>query len=1397
MLVAITLRGFVGGRLSTEPRDETQLPAEEEQSVKYFSNQALFSDHYLVERMDAHLEWAEDIGDAFAQLHGLYHAKRDILDVLNEAMTEAEFIRPALENLGFAYIPQTGFTRAGRQLRPDYALFTDEVGKTEAYRFLKDEGKFYPRALAICDAKYWGRPLDVKREADPRDEFKNTNPSFQIVNYLVGTDVDWGILTNGRLWRLYYQKARSRASTYYEVDLGLILEREDREAFRYFYHFFRQDALVKDPATDRNFLERVCEGSATYALQVQQELKGLIFERIVPILAEGFVAWRRTERGIAEETEPLLRQIFTATLTLLYRLLFLLYAESRELLPVSDRLGYYRYSLTRLKREAMARLGREEVFSTVSDDVWNDLAALFRIIDQGDPALNVPTYNGGLFDRRSPKNAFLEEHRIADGYLVQALDLLTRRDNPDTEERRFIDYKDLDVRHLGSIYEGLLEFCLRIAQEDLAAVKERGVEVYKPLSEVKESRRLGVVRKGELYLKNDKGQRKATGSYYTPDYIVKYIVANTLGPIMDEREAAFAEAVSECEACRKKFKRARSSGTIKLVRDELATLEQRAVNCLLDIKVCDPAMGSGHFLVEAVAYLTDRIIDILNQHPENPILKKLAAIRREILANLEEQGIRIDPELLTDTNLLKRMVMKRCIYGVDLNPMAVELAKLSLWLDSFTVGAPLSFLDHHLKVGNSLIGIRDIMQYIAPASQREQELRRAIANTIYISSLTDSTFNEVRTSQTLFEECRKLLKPTKERLNVELATNFVDLGKITRAAQLAYSDIDSRSAADPESLRKFTLAQQVAEDKQFFHWELEFPEVFYTVKGHRQNPGFDVVVGNPPYLFLSGKGSPVRRLEKEGKYSEAEGLRREINYLSERFAQSSEGCKDYYKWFIDQCTRLARSHGRASLIVSNTWIAYPRFRDIRTILAIDNRLIELIDIGGEVFPDPTVLASIFVVQISKSARGSRRINYADLKRYPRSKLGHGDFSEIVQAHRSSIPLDRGIVEFEIYRSPVASRLMTGLPDDFSITPFVIHEGEHDLNIDRGQLKAHPDPDDVPVVRDWEMARYLPPSIAFLPKSVAGVSVHALHQGKRLLLRKTGDTIVTAPPLDYRDGLAHQNVYVVRVVDAEIKPEYICSLLNSRLLTHVYQHSPFGQAGRVQAQFRIDFLYRLPIRRIEFTTPERERRTLVEAGQALYWEYLDTNDWERLLEFVDSRLQVITDQDGNVLEPEQADVVHDLLAYLAEQMIDMHEEKQHYLRAFRTDMEGLLSATQLKKVSRLYTPPRPPKREAKDFEKKQAHYEKTLTAAQEALGTKLAQEKLELDDFYRLNEAQFKWCLKARLKKVTNLSDLVACFQHHRVILAPLAANIEATDRLIDQIVYKLYRLTDEEIAIVE
>ena len=234
------------------------------------------------------------------------------------------------------------------------------------------------------------------------------------------------------------------------------------------------------------------------------------------------------------------------------------------------------------------------------------------------------------------------------------------------------------MRQLGSIYEGLLEYRVKIEDGNTKKV----------------------------YLENDKGERKATGSYYTPEYIVKYIVSHTIKPILEQRQARFSELMAQISDLHNQRQDKRLGvQSINGLQKQSQRLEREAQSTLLDIKICDPAMGSGHFLVEAVDYLTDELISILNEYPEHsPVLEMLEKTRESILENLKQQGITINPDKLEPTQLLQRVVMKRCIYGVDLNPMAVELAKVSLWLHSFTIGAPLSFLDHHLRCGNSLIG---------------------------------------------------------------------------------------------------------------------------------------------------------------------------------------------------------------------------------------------------------------------------------------------------------------------------------------------------------------------------------------------------------------------------------------------------------------------------------------------------------------------------------------------------------------------------------------------------------------------------------------------------------------------------------------------------------------------
>ncbi|MFM7364417.1 MAG: restriction endonuclease, partial [Cuspidothrix sp.] len=306
-------------------------------------NKPLFSQHYLDYRIQETPEWQLDITSDFEKLKNLYLSKKAILPTLNESQTEDVFIKPVLDILGFKNIPQVITRGKGRSQRPDYALFSNTETRDIAYTLQTNETAFYNQVLAIAEAKYWERQLSKVSANDQRDVFKNENPSFQISSYLIGTNVDWGILTNGREWRLYYRLASSTATEFYPIDLVELLENVDVEKFKYFWLFFRRAAFEKD-SYNKNFLERVREGSTTYATQVGNELKTLVFEQIFSNLAGGFVA-DAVRRGKNIES----KQVYTATLSFLYKLLFLLYAEARYLLPITT--AYLDYSLMKITQE--------------------------------------------------------------------------------------------------------------------------------------------------------------------------------------------------------------------------------------------------------------------------------------------------------------------------------------------------------------------------------------------------------------------------------------------------------------------------------------------------------------------------------------------------------------------------------------------------------------------------------------------------------------------------------------------------------------------------------------------------------------------------------------------------------------------------------------------------------------------------------------------------------------------------------------------------------------------------------------------------------------------------------------------------------------------------------------
>ncbi|MEK7441647.1 MAG: Eco57I restriction-modification methylase domain-containing protein, partial [Chloroflexota bacterium] len=817
--------------------------------------------HYLTERLPSVAEWKTDVASVAATIQKLYSKSSASADSWNEAQTEKEFVRPVLDALGWEYIPQVAHTKGGKRHVPDYVLFADHKTKTKAYDLQVSPDQFYPLALAICDAKYWGRALDAQSPNDERDTHTNANPSFQIINYLVGTDRSYGILTNGKVWRLYAQRVRSRTTTFFEIDVSQAIESKDEVALRFFILFFRCKAFQPDPTSGKSFLDRVLNESIEYAVKVQDELKELVFEKVAPLLVQGFVTWRKEVGGIETETPQTLVMLYKAALVVLYRLLFVFYAESRNLLPVRDAKGYGNYSLAKICRDVVQMQTEDVPLGLTAPFVWSRLEAIFQVIAKGEKSVGIPIYNGGLFsDQPLNGNVKLKDLKIGDRFITSALDLLARRYDKVTDRKNFIDYKDLDVRHLGSIYEGLLEFQPRFAEKNIAGDSKHAL-----------------VKKGEVYLANDKGQRKSTGSYYTPDYVVKHIVTHTLGPVVSEREKKFRAQMEEIESLRNKMAKARSPETSRALRQAYDEISAKVVATLIDIRVCDPAMGSGHFLVEAVGYLTDRFAALLAEYPVNPLLEEIKAMRKQIMENLREQGIKPDPNQLDDKHLLKRMVIKRCIYGVDLNLMAVELAKLSLWLDSFTIGAPLSFLNHHLKHGNSVIGTR------AETVQRELEStparngRKVAESTLQghlfgsafagmltatalmrdVANLTDATIEQVEQSAEKYTSFEREILPYKRVLDLWVSRHFgnqhaEDFLRLYGQDALQ-AVVGDESKISPQYREAMVKARTLYQEQRFFHWDLEFPEVFVDLVNSQwqSHAGFDVVISNPPYVDVS------------------------------------------------------------------------------------------------------------------------------------------------------------------------------------------------------------------------------------------------------------------------------------------------------------------------------------------------------------------------------------------------------------------------------------------------------------------------------------------------------------------------------------------------------------------
>jgi N-6 DNA Methylase/Eco57I restriction-modification methylase len=605
------------------------------------------------------------------------------------------------------------------------------------------------------------------------------------------------------------------------------------------FHF---DRLTMSPAGIAALW--ILGGAPAFAAGGERTLRALVTgsdahaSRVCRSLSDGVLAAlpRLADALSGGRSRAPVRSSFDQALTLIYRILFLLFAEARAMVPVWNAIYRDAYTIDSL-------VDRVFLWSPPSGGrrygLWESLQAISRLAHAGCTAgdLVVTAFNGRLF---SPRHAPLAEQRhIPDGIVRDVLLSLATEVTP--HGRRRISYHDLGVEQLGSVYERVLE--------------------YEPAR-----------RGNSLTIERTSTQRKSTASFYTPQALTAYLVRRTLGPLIDGKPAAE----------------------------------------ILRLRVLDPAMGSGAFLVAACRFMAERC----------------------------EQALRRDGDWRGGVDdavaraRLRRTIAEQCLYGVDVNATAVQLARVSLWLTTLAADRPLTFLDHHLATGNSLIGA-----WLSGLSRAPRT--RALATRSSLPLFDDAIADDVA-GCVLPERMRIAFQPSdsveavrgKERALANLTRDGGPLARWTAAADawcaaalwpgtppsagvlaewLAGAAGDATTLPQAQLQASLERARVLAAEHAAFHWELAFPEAFFDADGRRAaDAGFDAVIGNPPWDMLRADtgASSERDQSRAGTTAALRFFRASRVYM-----QQGTGHANRYQLFVERALQLVKPGGRIGLLL--------------------------------------------------------------------------------------------------------------------------------------------------------------------------------------------------------------------------------------------------------------------------------------------------------------------------------------------------------------------------------------------------------------------------------------------------------------------------------------------------
>ncbi len=656
------------------------------------------------------------------------------------------------------------------------------------------------RPAAALLATEWGR--------DPSAAWRDG------VRHGIGNGLRWCYCVSGPALRIFDAR-RTYSRRFAQFDLGSTVA--DASSFAVFWGLLHAGAFAGPPALDRAVVL-----SERHRAEVRDSLQHGVHDALTCLVRAFAVARRR--RGVGQ-----LEQLLDESLVVVYRVLFLLFAEARGLVPKWHPTFRDSYTIESLRGsiESHAR----------PPGLWQSLQAIARLAHRGCRAgsLRVPPFNGRLF---SPAYAPLAESlELDDGAVRQAMVALTTR--VQGGERRRIAYADLGVEQLGGVYERILDYSpVAVDGQPAALTLLRG------------------------------GRRKSTGTFYTPRSLTEFLVRRALAP---------------------------------LVRDA-------SPEAVLSVRVLDPAMGSGAFLVAACRYLAHAY--------------EAALVREGGFSSIDIGE--------SDRAAFRRAVAQRCLFGVDVNPMAVQLGRLSLWLATLAGDRPLTFLDHHLRPGNSLAGasLEDILRQPPSGSGSRRRAARlplfdldradgaigaAVESRLSLATDPGDTIEQVRAKERLLASLHKEGSPlTAWRAVADLwcaAWFRAGDSASTQATFGALADgLLGRASVLPERVSAPLLQQagMIARRERFFHWRLEFPEIFHDMDGRPSaTPGFDAVIGNPPWEMLRGQRAGAHDAAALTAFARSSGV----------YAWQGDGHANLYQLFLERALTLVRTGGRLAVVL--------------------------------------------------------------------------------------------------------------------------------------------------------------------------------------------------------------------------------------------------------------------------------------------------------------------------------------------------------------------------------------------------------------------------------------------------------------------------------------------------